>query len=133
VVSKGPQFPAVTGQRNNRGPTQVSHPCRSPETLSELQLSSCRFAISNSTDFLFPQHNMAVAGAIRSSPAIGLWQTAWRTGGRTQWQQVRMVSSVDRVTQARQRKQAMRKAGSMKDGGEVMGAEQTHQLLLPSK
>ncbi len=44
-----------------------------------------------------------------------------------------MVSSVDRVTQARQRKQAMRKAGSMKDGGEVMGAEQTHQLLLPSK
>lgn len=140
MVSKGPQFRAVSGQTSRtRGPISETHPCHAQKLCPSFDISELEIWKVRPSNLDKPKEdrreNSMVAGAIRrSSPAVGLWQTAWRAGERTQWQQVRTVASIDRVTQARHQKQAMRKAGPMKEGGEVMGgAEQTHQLLLPSE
>lgn len=86
--------------------------------------------ILSPTDSGFHKHNMGLAGAVRSSTALGLRQTAWRAGERTQWQQVRCIAGADLATQAREQRKAMRR----KQDQDMMGGEDLqNEIILPGK
>lgn len=76
---------------------------------------------------------MAVAGAVRSSTAVGLRQTAWRVGGVAQRQQVRCIGGVDRATAAREQKKQLRKTSLKQEQDAMGGGNMQNEILIPCK